>query len=405
MKLFSYKARDDSGRLITGEIEAEDIAEAKLKLSEQDLFPVDVRGGSLELHLPKFLQFQGKLKSRELIGLTRQFAALFKAGVPMDKILSTLSDQATSTDLKKALANIKQDVSSGLSLSDSFSKQPHFFSELYVNMLNVGEQAGTLDKNLFELAEMLKKEHRINANVKSATLYPKIVLTVFVAVFILMMVFVVPAFREFYSGYGAELPLPTLIMTAISNFIVNYWYIGLVIGIGGYVSFKRFTSKGPGRLLLDQFKFKLPVFGKLNMMVSNARFGHLVSSLYKSGLPIFRSLTIVANTIGNQAYRIEVEEVKSLVERGSSMADAMRGRKYFTSLMVESVLVGEKSGTLDDMLESTAVFYDEETSDLLDQLTTLIEPLLLIGIFVMVGGLALAIFLPMWKVSGVILGK
>ena len=141
------------------------------------------------------------------------------------------------------------------------------------------------------------------------------------------------------------------------------------------------------------------------MMVSNARFGHLVSSLYKSGLPIFRSLTIVANTIGNQAYRIEVEEVKSLVERGSSMADAMRGRKYFTSLMVESVLVGEKSGTLDDMLESTAVFYDEETSDLLDQLTTLIEPLLLIGIFVMVGGLALAIFLPMWKVSGVILGK
>jgi len=372
-------------------------------LASQGFFPISVETKGIAFKLPSFFQKGKRIKTKDLIALTRQFGALFKAGVPMDRILQTLIKQSQQRGLKEVLEQIYNDVSGGSSLAGAFAKHPQYFDELYVNMLNVGEQAGVLDQTLFEMTKILQTDHKVVSNVKSATLYPKIVITVFIAVFVLMVTYVIPRFAEFYSGFHAQLPLPTRIMLGISDFFVNYWYIVIAFAIGGFLAFRQYKRSKLGKMSLDKLKFKLPVFGKLNLMVANARFSRLIASLYKSGIPISQALTITGNTIGSVSFQKNVEEIRTAVDKGSSLASAMEGKKYFTALVMESTAVGEQSGTLDDMLESAAEFYDDEISLMLDQLTTLIEPILLFGLFGMVALLAFAIFLPMWNVSKLVL--
>lgn len=403
MPLFVYKARDKKGALITGEMEAVNVSDVKHRLADQGLFPTLVDSKGVSFGLPSFLKRENKVKTKDLIAFTRQFAALFKAGIPMDRLISTLIKQSPNKDMQGVLEKIYNDISGGSSLAKAFAKHPAYFNDLYVNMINVGEQAGMLDKTLTEMTKILQNEHRVISNVKSATLYPKIVLFVFAAVFVLMVTYVIPRFADFYSGYHAKLPLPTLIVVGISDFMQNYWYIALAFVAGVFLIFRRYKKTKVGQLSLDKLKFKLPVFGRLNLMVANSRFARLLAALYKSGLPLSNSLNITANTIGNVAYQHEVEAVNAEVEKGSSLARAMEGRKYFTPLIIEGAAVGEQTGALDEMLDSAAQFYDDEVTIMLDQLTTLIEPLLLVGLFAMVGLLALAIFLPMWNVTKVVL--
>ncbi len=400
--IFTYKARDMSGGLATGEVEAKNPAAAKKAVADMGLLPVLVAAKGLDFSLPKFLR-RKKANVNDIIAFTRQFEALFRAGIPIDRVLTTLSKQTPNKGLGRAIEKIQQDVSSGSSLKDAFAKHGDYFDELYCNMLGVGEAGGVLEGTLKDLSSILKKEYTLISGIKSATLYPKIVITVFVIVVFVMMIFVIPGFASFYSGYGAQLPLPTRILMGISNFFASYWYVMLTLGIGGFVGFKKYASTEKGRFNVDRMKFSLPVFGKLHMMVSNARFGHLLATLYKSGFPLAESLQIVAKTIGNKAYEAEVNQIKSEVETGSSLGDSMARRKYFSALMTESAAIGEQTGSLDDMLENAAAFYDDEVSHMLEQLTTMLEPLLLGFIFVMVALLAFAIFLPMWKVSSVVL--
>ncbi|MFH1874366.1 MAG: type II secretion system F family protein [Pseudomonadota bacterium] len=401
--LFIYRARDPEGALITGEMEGEDAKWVKLRLADQGLYPVYVAPKGFQLTLPSFLQRTKKAKTADLINFTRQFGALFKAGIPINRTLIALYKQVKDPYFKKVVHDIQKDVMGGASLKEAFGKHPNYFDELYVNMLNVGEQGGVLDKSLNELFGILKREHRVKAAVKSATLYPRIVLITFTAVFVLMMVYVIPGFASFYAGFGAELPLPTRILMGISDVLVHYGYIVLLVGFFLFFVFKKYAATQIGGYHLDQVKLNIPVFGKLQRLVLNARFGHLVSSLYRSGLPIGQTLSIVANTVGNKVLKLDIDDVNSAVEKGSSLAAAMERKKYFDTLLVESAAVGEQSGSLDDMLETTSDFYDEEIDHMLGQLTTLIEPLLLFGLFAMVALLAAAIFLPMWGVAKVVL--
>lgn len=241
------------------------------------------------------------------------------------------------------------------------------------------------------------------ASVKSATLYPRIVITVFILVFTGMMSYVVPRFADFYAGYGATLPLPTRMMIGLSDIVVHQGYIVLLVVLAGIFGFKSVLLTPRGRFQWDRLQFKFPVFGRLNRMVVNARFAHLVSALYRSGVSLSRTLGVVGKVMGNKAYEGEVQEINLAVQKGTPLSIAMEGKRFFTPLLVESVAVGEQSGMLDELLDSTARFYDEEVSDMLSRMTTLIEPLLLVGIFFMVGLLALAIFLPMWNVTKLIL--
>ena len=402
MATYVYKARDRLGSLITGKLQGTSTIEVKDALASEGLFPVSVQPEEFELSLASI--FQPKLKTKDLSNLTREFQVMFAAGTPMDRILATLVQQTKHKGLKEAMRKIQADISSGVRLSEAFAKHPQYFDLLYSQMLGVGETGGVLDKTLKELASIIQKEDRIRSKVKSATLYPKLVVGALIIVSTFMLYFVMPKFADFYSGHNAKLPVPTLIMIGASNFIRTYWLLFLIlIGAGG-VAWKGFMKTQKGKKFLGLVKFKAPIFGNLFRLAANARFGHLVSALYRAGLPLSQSLDVVADTIDNIHYSDEIRYLKRELDQGRSLSDAMKETEYFTPMIQETTSVGEQTGHLDDILESVASFYDEEIDDILKNLTTLIEPILLFTIFGLVALLALAVFLPVWNLSNVILG-
>lgn len=400
MTAFVYKARDRTGVLLSGTLEGPSVTVVKEALASQGLFPVSVLPRGFDVSLQHLLQ--RKLKTRDLVNLTRQFEVMFSAGSPMDRILATLERQAKHEGLKEALSKIHKDVSSGMRLSDAFAKHPRYFGNLYTSMLAVGEIGGVLGRTLKGMTGILGKEDSIKSKIKSATLYPKIVVFALVVVATLMLIFVIPVFGDFYAGYGAKLPLPTRILIVASKVVVGYWWLASIVVAGTWWGWKKFKKTNRGKESTSWLQFHLPIFGKLNLLASNARFGHLLGALYKSGLPLSRSLEVVADTIDNIRYARDVQHLKVELDRGRSLSSAMEESHYFTPLMKEVTSVGEQTGKLDEMLETTALYYDEEVDEMLKNLTTLLEPLLLFGIFGLVGLLALAVYMPIWKLGQVV---
>lgn len=403
--IFTYKARDKSGAVVTGEVSAGSIKQAQLNLAGRGLFPISVKKGSGKLGFNINIFTSKNAKAKELISITRQFSALFKAGITIDRILLTVSKQAKSAGMRDALTSIRMDVMSGTSLMTAFGKFPRYFDDLYVSMLGAGEEGGILDKTLADLSEILKRQYAVRADIKSATLYPKIVIGAFLLAVAVIMTKVIPAFADYYSSYGGVLPLPTRIVMAVSNFTRAYWPVVVGAASGFYFIFKAYKKTKNGALRIDALRFKIPIFGRLNKLVVNARFGRMVSALYRSGLPLGRTLDIAGGAIGNKAIEVEISKMSRDLELGSSLAGAVEKRKYFDPLIVESISTGEQSGALDEMLDGASIFFDEEVDNLVGQLTTLLEPLMLVGLFGMVALLALAVFLPMWQLNTLILQK
>lgn len=406
MPTFNYRARDRDGVLITGEIEAISAEELKEGLFREGMVPLEVKeAGKGSLSLKSLEGLFGKVKPEDLMIFTRQFYTLFKAGVSMDTIFSTMARQSTSSMMSNALVRIRADVAAGAMLSQAFARHPKIFNELYVSMLAAGEEAGILETVLKNLSELLQRDFEIQKNIKGAILYPKIVLTVLVLAVVFLMMFVVPKFTEFYSRYGAELPLPTKILIGISDFFRYYWFVAIGIVVAIVVAYQRFYRTHLGHLKVDRLKFQLPVFGSLNLKVANARFGHILSALYRSGLAMPRSLEVVANVIGNMAFALEIQKVRDDIQRGSTLSESLARQQYFPPVIIETTAVGERAGALGDMLSTVAEHYELEVSHTVKNLTTMLEPLLLVGIFAAVTLLALAIFLPVWNLSSVISGR
>jgi type II secretory pathway component PulF len=405
MPTFHYRARDKDGVLITGEIEASSAEELKEGLFRENMVPLDVReASSTSFSMKSVTQWFNRVKPEEIMLFTRQFYTLFKAGVSMDTILSTMVKQLQGRTLRNALVRVRSDVAAGATLAQAFGRHPRIFNEMYISMLAAGEEAGILEEVLSNLSNLLQKDYEIQKNVKGATLYPKIVIVVLLGAIVFLMTFVIPKFVQFYGRYGAELPLPTQILIGISTFMRDYWYLVLGIVVIVIMTYKRFYASKVGRLKVDTLKFKIPVFGDLSLKVSNSRFGHILSALYQSGLSMPRSLEVVSSVIDNYAFSLEVKKVKDEIQRGSSLSEALANQTYFPPVVVETTAVGERAGALGEMLSTVAEHYDIEVSQTVKNLTTLLEPILLIGIFGMVTLLALAIFLPMWNMSAVIGG-
>lgn len=320
----------------------------------------------------------------------------------MDTILATMAQQMQGTKLAQALIRIRADLSSGSSLAQAFGRHPRVFNDLYISMLSAGEEAGILEQVLANLSELLRKEFEIEKNIKGAMLYPKIVIGVLFAAVAFLMTFVVPKFVDFYARYDAELPLPTRILIGLSVFFTHYWYVALVSFIVVAILWQRFSSTNTGRMKIDRVRFQLPIFGDLSLKVANARFGHILSALYRSGLAMPRALDVVARVIGNVAFAQEVQKIRDDIQKGSSLSESMSRRMYFPAVMVETTAVGERAGALDEMLSTIAGHYDLEVDHTVKNLTTLLEPIMLCLIFGMVTLLALAIFLPIWSLSEVI---
>lgn len=400
MAKFTYKARDMGGTLVRGEMQGDNIATIKMKLAEQGLIPIQVSGGSI---LDINIKFAQKVDPEELVLFTKQFHTLFKAGMGMEIILTTLGKQTKNAYFKETLEKIQLDIQQGSSLSKAFARHPKIFDDLYISMLSSGEEAGILDEVLEHLAVLMEKDYAMRKAIKSALLYPKIVVGILVIAITCMMIFVVPKFMAMFAGFSATLPLPTRILIGASNFMRDYFLLIALAAWGAFYLYKKFYATPKGRLLVDTYFFKVPIFGTLTLKVCNARFANILSSLYRSGLPVTKALEITAAVIGNEAFMRDVKILQSAVEKGSSLSDSMRKLRFFAPIVVEATSIGEKTGSLDNMLSSIAKHYDMEVEHTVKNLTTLIEPIMLVTIFSIVLVFALAIFLPMWKLSETII--
>lgn len=397
MPKFTYKVRDQNGALVQGVLDGENLGAVKQKLAEQGFIPIQVAAQSA---LNMSFNVGGKsVDPEELVLFTKQFHTLFKAGMGMEVILSTLAKQTRNKFMQETLEKIQQDIQSGSSLSKAFGKHPKVFDELYINMLASGEEAGILEDVLDHLSTLMEKDYAMRKAIKSALLYPKIVVFVLVCAISGMMLFVVPKFVAMFSTFGAELPLPTRILIASSNFMRNYFPL-IIIALGVvWFMYRKYYATPKGRFNVDKNFFKVPIFGSLALKVCNARFANIMSSLYRAGMPVTKALEITAAVIGNEAYMRDVKVLQSAVEKGASIAESMRKLNYFSPIIIEATSIGEKTGSLDNMLKSIAAHYDMEVAHTVKNLTTLIEPIMLVSIFGIVLVFALAIFLPMWKLS------
>lgn len=399
MPLFAYRARDQRGILITGQMEGIAVNTVKNMLGEQGLIPLQVKPAqSKGSWFPKLKIFK-KVKQEELVLTTRQFHTLFQAGMGMETILSTLQKQTKNKTLKEALQRIQTDIAQGSTLAKAFGKHPDIFDDLYVHMLEAGEQSGILDKVLKNLGDLLQKEIEIKQGVKSATLYPKIVLTVLTMATLVMLIWVIPEFSKFYGHYKATLPLPTRILTGASDLIRYYGWVVALFVAGGFLSVRRYYQTPRGRFKIDQLKWQIPIFGSLSQKIANARFAHLLSALYQSGLSITKSLSLVETVIENEVMARDIRSIRAHIEKGQTISKGMQETQSFSPILIEATSVGEKAGSLDTMLEGLGQHYDTEIQHTTKNLTTLLEPFLLFFIFGMVALFALAIFLPIWNLS------
>ncbi len=400
---FLYRARDPQGLLVTGTMEAVGMEEIRSSLADRGLIPISVRGLSRGFDISRLGRlFRKRVSPEELLVMTRQFYTLFKAGMNMESIFGTLVKQTTNTRLKESLQQIRNGLAAGSSLSKAFAGQQDIFGELYVSLLAAGEEAGILEGVLSNIAQLLEKEMQIHSSVKSATLYPKIVMGVLVMATVVIMTVVVPKFQSFYAHYKAELPLPTKIVMGVSSFMTSYWYILLIAFVAAAFFYKRYSRTARGRLKVGALRFRVPVFGMLNLKVANSRFCHILSALYRSGMGMTRALEITGSTIDNGAFQREMDFLKMEVTQGKTLSEGMAACKYFTPIIVDAAAIGERTGSLDEMLESMGSHYDLEVQHTIKNLTTLLEPFLLFMIFGMVLVFALSIFLPIWNMSRIV---
>jgi len=398
MSTYRYKARSESGKSVTGTLEASAREAVMTHLEEMGYTPISVReessgqkkgGGNL------FARFE-KVKGKDLVMMTRQLHSLIRAGIPILSSLTILEKQTESPLLKRILADIQEKITGGASFSDALREFPRVFSNLYVNTVLAGETGGSLPEVLDRLASLLEAEQETRKAVKSAVRYPTIAMVVMVGAFFILNIMVVPKFSEIYTRLGTELPMPTEIMIISSKIMTNYWYILIGGIIALFIGFVRFKKTKFGHFQIDKLKLKLPIFGPLFTKLAMFRFTKMLATLERSGVPILKIIEIISLTVGNDLIGEELMGLRNEVRDGKGLSNSIMNRPVFPPMVSSMLSVGEETGRLDEMAESIAYYYDQEIKYMVATLTDLIEPLLTV---VIAGGVllfALAIFLPMW---------
>ena len=397
MAVFEYKAIDESGKAITGTMEASSSAAVSEFLDKQNYMPLKIDEKKDRGLSKSILNFGQKVKREDLISFTKQLVTLLKAGVPIISSLEALSEQTESAILKETLDKIKDDLQAGSNFSNALAKYPDVFDDLYVNSVRAGEAGGVLDQVLLRIGNLMTYEGEINSKVKGAIRYPIIVVTFIIIAFTILMTFVVPKFADIFTSAGTELPLPTKVLMGISSVLQNYWYF-IFGSLGGFFILSYYYIKTEkGRLNWDKLRLKIPVFGNLFLKTAMSRFAHMFETLNKSGLPILQTMDIVSKTLGNTYIGNELEKVGQGIEKGKGISKPLSESGLFPPLVIRMIAVGEQSGSLDEMLKNVSEHYDSEVGYLIENLVTMIEPILTVTIGAMVLLLALGIFLPMWN--------
>jgi len=395
---FTYRARDKYGVLSSGMMEAEDSKAVALQLEKFGFTPVSITSvetAGVYLQVEKFFASFQKVKTEEIIVFTRQLSSILEAGVPLVEGLDAVHDQVRDKRFREVVYTVRRDIEGGATFSDALEKHGKVFTPLIVNMVRAGEKAGILDDVLNRVSNLLEKDLETRDKIKSATRYPIIVLGALALAFVVLTLFVIPRFVSFFGAFEADLPLPTKILIGFNNLTTRYWYWFLgIIFVGSYL-FKRSLDTEKGRYTWDRFLLSTPIFGPLLTKINLSRFARMLAAMLRSGIPILEALTITSATGGNSVISRVVLDVRDEVAGGKSLAEPMQG-SIFPPIAIAMVAIGEKAGNLEGMLNKVADYFDREADYTIKNLTPLLEPILILGLGVIMLIFALGIFLPMW---------
>ncbi|MFH1674807.1 MAG: type II secretion system F family protein [Pseudomonadota bacterium] len=401
MPVYEWKGKTKKGVIQKGEIEANNEDAVTLQLRRMQITPIKVKQKPKDL-FENVAFLQPRVTEKDIVVFARQFSTMIDAGLPLVQCLEILHSQQENKTFKTTLKMIKDDVEGGSTFAEALGKFPKIFDELFVNMITAGEAGGILDVILNRLANYMEKAMKLKKQVKGAFTYPIIVLVVAAIVVAVIMVFVIPVFEEMFEGFGSALPVPTQAVVAMSNFVRQYilHLIGALVLFG--IALKKFYTTEKGRLLIDRLLLTLPVFGPLLRKVAVSKFTRTLGTMLSSGVSILEGLKIVAKTAGNKIVEGAVLDVRSAISEGQTIAGPLAASGVFPSMVVQMIAVGESTGALDAMLGKIADFYDDEVDAAVSNLTAMIEPFMMVFLGVVVGGLIVAMYLPIFKMAGAI---
>jgi type IV pilus assembly protein PilC len=401
MREFVWKARTLRGevqnRLISARHERDVIGE----LRRRRLIVVSIRQKSKDITLPKI---GTGVKRKDLVVFGRQFATMINSGLPLIQCLEILGDQVENPHLARIIQEVSSDVEAGNTLSDSLAKHDRVFTPLFVNMVAAGEAGGILDRVLYRLAEYLEKSNNIRRKVKGALIYPGVVISIAIIVTIFLLVFVIPTFAKLFESSGLNLPLPTRFTIAASNFMMAAWPLLLILSIASVVGLRRYYRTDRGEYRIDNLLLKIPHLGELLRKASIARFSRTLGTLLSSGVPILDAMEITATTSGNRVIQEAVMQSRSSIATGDTISEPLGKSTVFPPMVVQMIRVGEETGEMDNMLDKIADFYEEEVDVAVETLTSVLEPILIVGIGMIVGGMVVSMYLPIFRLASAIGG-
>ena len=405
MAVYTWEGKAADGKKVKGEMEAATQQQVFNSLRSQRIAPnvkrIKEKGKGLDREL-KIPGLGPKVKTKDVVIFTRQFATMIDAGLPLLTGLDVLSKGHDNKAMRKTLSEVKEHVANGGTLAEGLALAPKAFDDLYVNMVAAGETGGILDIILDRLAQYLEKMDSLRRQVKTAMIYPGVVVGAAGIVTTILLVFVIPTFADMFKDFGAALPAPTRFVMAISDFMVSYWAV--IFGTGGafLYMFKRFMKTDRGKEVVHPILLKIPVFGDIIRKVAVARFARTLGTMMSSGVPILDALQICARTAGNKVVEKEVTQVRLSISEGKSIAEPLQDSTIFPSMVVQMIAVGESTGALDAMLGKVADFYEDEVENAVTAMKQLIEPIMILVLGTLIGGLVVAMYLPIFKLGSVI---
>jgi type IV pilus assembly protein PilC len=396
---FAYKVRTKEGRVLDGKMEADGEAAVANRLRSQGLVPIEIAKESRVNMKMEIRLRPAKVRLKDLAVFSRQFATMINSGLSLIRSLNILAEQTENEKLADTIRALRDDVQRGSSLSAAMSKHPKVFATLFVSMVRAGETGGQLDTVLLRVAENYEADYKLRQQVKSAMTYPVVVAGIAVILVSVMLMFIVPTFSKMFTDLGGDLPLPTKVLLAVSKKSKFLIPIFVVLSIVGFVAYKKIRAKNADfRLRADRVKLKVPVFGKLFLKVAISRFSRTLGLLLRAGVPVLQALDIVSDTTGNEVITRAAIDVKDSVRRGESMAAPLERHDVFPPMVVQMISVGEDTGALDAMLDKVSDFYDQEVQSTTEQLTSMIEPVMIAVLGGIVGSMIVALYMPMFKI-------
>lgn len=396
MQEFNYTVTDKKGAYHKGLIQAVSTKEAARILHEKAFTIIKIEEKKKGFGDIKIF---GGINIAAKATFTRQLATMITSGLPLADSLSVLEKQTENASLQEIIKTISEDISGGSNFATALSKHTSVFSSAYINVIKAGEASGTLDKVLLKLADTMEKEREFQGKVKGAMVYPAIITVAMLLVAGIIVIFVVPKLSQVYIDMGITLPLPTRILMAISGFMVKFWWLVIIGAVGAVIGFRRYRKTPEGALVVDKILLKVPVFGKLNRDTSLTEFTRTLGALVSAGVPILESLKIAGETATNAIHRQAVSKIVGKVEKGATLSKALASEEVFPPLIPQMASVGEETGKMDDVLTKVSIFFETEVEQEVKNLTTAIEPLIMIALGIMVGLLMVSIILPIYSIT------